>query len=396
MELILRALLCNYFLAGIVSTYTLTDEKNLRTSLLTGYDKELRPGTDRTFPLSVQAAFFLFSINEFDLNTGKLSLTGLFKISWIDERLSWNPVMYNQTNATSFKQNKVWIPNFININPYEDIKGLGSDLISVRVSSTGHCDWFAIQGLEVICDADVTKFPFDSQYCTMKFFIWGYLPHEIDVQFNSSEAFLTLYQENGIWDITDSTSHTQLNFYGYEEIVIGLQLKRRTSYYIVFLMLPKIALTSLLGFVFLLPPESGERVGLSTTVLLSIVLYLTLIQDMLPESSEPSVSLIGYMLVSYVVSGAISVICVIFSLRFQSSCQKPVPGFIMSFVKFCRKREKSLNTVEIFDSKSLEMDENEDSVTWTEVGRLFDKTCFVISLIQLALTSTIFFSLAIS
>ena len=42
----------------------------------------------------------------------------------------------------------------------------------------------------------------------------------------------------------------------------------------------------------------------STTVLLSIIVYLIMIQDLLPESSEPNISALGYVLVTYVVNGS--------------------------------------------------------------------------------------------
>ncbi|XP_061185500.1 neuronal acetylcholine receptor subunit beta-3-like [Saccostrea echinata] len=336
MELFVMGLLYCSILFGMVRAYTLTDEQNLRTSLLTGYDSELRPGTDRAFRLDINTSFYLFSINEFDLNTGKLTLTGFFDTKWFDERLSWNSASHNQTNKTTIPQNRLWLPNFVNINPFEEIKGLGNDLVRVRVSSSGICEWYALQALEVICDADVSNFPFDTQYCTLKFFIWGYEPTEVKVNFMSANVILTLYQENGVWDIVSSTTYTQVNFYGFEEIIVGFHLKRRTAYYVTSLILPITSFSLLMGFVFVLPPESGERLGFSTTVLLSIVLYLTLIEGMLPEASEPNVSIIGHILVSYVVSGAIIVVFVILSFKIQScSRRKPVPRFIVSFFKCC-------------------------------------------------------------
>ncbi|XP_061185502.1 neuronal acetylcholine receptor subunit beta-3-like [Saccostrea echinata] len=397
MKEVIRGFLLFCSLVSTVSAYTLSDEQNLRTSLLTGYDKELRPGIDRAFPLQVNTSYFLFSINEFDMDTGKFTLTGFFLQQWFDERLSWDPANHNQTNSTIILQNKIWLPNLINTNPFEDIRGLGSELISVRVSSTGLCEWYALQVLEVICDPDVSKFPFDTQYCTMKFFIGGYLPYEVNVNFVTSEVFLQLYHENGVWEITASTTHTKLNLYGYEEVVVGLHLKRRTAYYTVSLILPVLAISVLLGFVFILPPESGERLGFSTTVLLSIVLYLTLIQDMLPESSEPNVSIIGYILVSYVMTGAITVIFVIFGFRIQSSCKKPVPRFIASTVKCFRRKRKGVNSAESLETKSVAIDEDDnDGVSWIEVGRFFDKMCFIVSLIQIAISNIIFMSIVYS
>jgi hypothetical protein len=52
--------------------------------------------------------------------------------------------------------------------------------------------------------------------------------------------------------------------------------------------------------VFLLPVESGERIGLSMTILLSYTIFLTLISDAIPASSNPmSITLIVMMHILY-------------------------------------------------------------------------------------------------
>jgi nicotinic acetylcholine receptor alpha-7 len=63
--------------------------------------------------------------------------------------------------------------------------------------------------------------------------------------------------------------------------------------------------------VFLLPPESGERVGYSRTVLLSIVVFLIITSNSLPGTSEPRMPIIFLLLTAYVVIGVLIVISVI-------------------------------------------------------------------------------------
>jgi hypothetical protein len=222
----------------------------------------------------------------------------------------------------------------------------------------------------------------------LKFFLWGYEPFEIHVNFVSSKVGLSLYNENGIWEIAESVTKTKVNLNGYEEIVVGLYLKRRTAYYISSLILPISSIQLLLGFVFLLPVESGERLGFSTTILLSIVVYLTIIQEVLPEASEPNVSIMGYILVSYVVGGTILVVLVIISLRLQNcTCDYPVPQCIARLVTCCRRRKPKEAALEPIDSKSMEFDGDEnEKVTWTEVGLWFDYMCFLVSILQFTIT----------
>ena len=154
----------------------------------------------------------------------------------------------------------------------------------------------------------------------------------------------------------------------------------------------------LMGFVFLLPSDCGERLGFSTTVLLSIVVYLTVIQGMLPEASEPSISVLGYVLVTYIISGAISVILVIISIRIQSTPDtKPVPHLTTWLIIFCRCKNKvNSKSEETLDSKYNTKEtadvEDEMTVTWTEVGKTFDMACFLLSGLQFTVSLIIYLS----
>lgn len=380
-----------YINRGLIFAYTLQDEQTLHSALLTGYNTGLRPGIDRSIPMTLNMTFLLFSIKEFDMSTGEFSVTGVFVLNWIDERLSWNPASYNQTNTTVISQSKLWLPNLINVNPFEDITGLRRDGLSVIVDYTGLCTWFAIETFESVCYTDVTKYPFDTQVCSIKFYVWGYSYKDIDSTFVSSKVLLTLYTENGIWEVHDSATYTQMNIYNDKEIIVELTLERRTSYYIVSLILPLAFITFLTSFVFLLPQDSGERLGFSLTVLLSVVVYLTIIQDILPEASEPHVSILGIFLSIFVVMGSLVVIVVIINLRIQNQhSQKPIPKFINRLILFVRRKDKDM--VEPLGSK-IELDYNEeDSVlTWSEAANDLDLIFFVVSQVVFCILGICYF-----
>ena len=69
-------------------------------------------------------------------------------------------------------------------------------------------------------------------------------------------------------------------------VTISIRMNRRTYYYVMNLILPctLIACTIFLGFI--LPAESGERVGLGITILLSMAVFQELTSEKLPSSSE--------------------------------------------------------------------------------------------------------------
>ena len=69
-------------------------------------------------------------------------------------------------------------------------------------------------------------------------------------------------------------------------MVLSLHLRRRYYFYMVNLVVPcsLIALMVLLSFI--LPPESGERIGLGITVLMAMAIFQELTSNKLPADSN--------------------------------------------------------------------------------------------------------------
>ena len=374
----------------VLHAYTLVDEQNLQTTLLSGYNANLQPGFNRSVPLNISVTFYLFYIKEFLEYNGKFSVNGAFLLGWNDERLQWNSNAFNNLEKTVIPQRKIWIPNIVNINSFEGISAFETELMPIEVFSSGTCSWFPYQSFDVICDADVTKYPFDTQHCTLDFYLWGYEMELMNIQLKRSNVDLSMYNKHGVWEILNTQVNVNAKSRGFPEINVALWLKRRTDYYISSLIIPMFSITLLMGFVFLLPPVSGERVGFITTVSLSYIVFLTIIQDKLPESSEPSLSVIGYILMICMLIGTLSTALVIFGLRIHDMPNdKPVPNFLRKIVLFkCgsftapfnRRSSKIENSqiIEHSDIKSTTFTEAEDEeVDWTDVGNLFDRLCLM-------------------
>ena len=148
----------------------------------------------------------------------------------------------------------------------------------------------------------------------------------MNITFPSSKLTLSSYEENGLWEIEDSTAFST-NLSGTVEVILGLYLRRRPTYYIASLLLPMTFVAVLQSFVLLIPNESGARIGYSVTMLLTSVVFLTLVQENLPESSEPSISILGYLLLGYISLGALLTFVVIFTANLFLQT-KPVPKWL--------------------------------------------------------------------
>ena len=71
-----------------------------------------------------------------------------------------------------------------------------------------------------------------------------------------------------------------------------LKLKRKPRFYLINIVAPCLLMSILDLLVFYLPPNSGEKVSLGITVLLAYSVFLLLIAENVPKTSE-CVPLIG-------------------------------------------------------------------------------------------------------
>ncbi|XP_043210122.1 acetylcholine receptor subunit alpha-type acr-16-like isoform X2 [Amphibalanus amphitrite] len=78
----------------------------------------------------------------------------------------------------------------------------------------------------------------------------------------------------------------------YIDITYSVRIRRRTLYYLHNLVLPGILISTMVLLAFTLPPDSGEKLTLGVTVLLSLTVFLNQVAANMPETSE-AVPLLG-------------------------------------------------------------------------------------------------------
>ncbi|XP_046568075.1 neuronal acetylcholine receptor subunit alpha-6-like [Haliotis rubra] len=101
-------------------------------------------------------------------------------------------------------------------------------------------------------------------------------------------ANLTLNYDPKIRPVLDGSNTTEFMTLGVTQpwIEVTFVLKRRTTFYILNNILPVVFLSFLNTFVFCLPEESGEKMSLCVSILLSYAMFLTLINSYLPANSD--------------------------------------------------------------------------------------------------------------
>ncbi|CAG2219773.1 HTR3 [Mytilus edulis] len=143
-------------------------------------------------------------------------------------------------------------------------------------------------------------------------------------------------------------------------------------------------------FVFLLPPESGERVGYAVTVLLAIAVFLTISSDNLPATSSPRISSISLLLFSDVVISAVIVLMVILSLRYYHRDDNyPVSTFMRGFVNVSRILRCQVCCCMRKKEKCNGKD-NKEKIKWTDVGKEIDIVCGIFIIVVILVVNALY------
>ncbi|XP_066271917.1 neuronal acetylcholine receptor subunit beta-4-like [Branchiostoma lanceolatum] len=233
--------------------------------------------------------------------------------SWTDYRLAWEGEDYDQLTAIRVPAAVVWKPDIVLFNNKDgqfDV-ALHSNVI---VYSSGDCYWLPPAIFQSSCAIDVRQFPFDRQNCSMKFGSWTYTSDEVDVviQDYGKTAILDDFKASGEWNLLDSPSRRVEEgneVYIYYDLII----ERKPLFYIINLIIPCIAISSLSVLVFYLPSDCGEKITLSISVLLAMTVFLLLIADIIPSTSL-QIPLIGkYLMFTmiFVTMTTVSTVCIL-------------------------------------------------------------------------------------
>lgn len=102
---------------------------------------------------------------------------------------------------------------------------------------------------------------------------------------------------------------------GYVDVIFTVRIRRRTLYYFSNLILPCVLIASMAVLGFYFPPESGEKVTLEITILMSLTFFMNVVSDMQPPSSETP--LIGTYFSCIMIMVASSVVCTIMVLNYH-------------------------------------------------------------------------------
>ncbi|GFN80597.1 neuronal acetylcholine receptor subunit alpha-10 [Plakobranchus ocellatus] len=142
---------------------------------------------------------------------------------------------------------------------------------------------------------------------------------KVDVTNRSENVDLSNYVDNGEWELLGTKVIRRVKFYTccpepFVDVTFYIMIRRRVLYYFLNVIIPCMMLSSLSLTGFLLPPESGEKVTLGLTVLLAFSVFMLLVAENMPPTSE-YIPLIGIYLTVIMAMSALSVALSVFVLN---------------------------------------------------------------------------------
>ncbi|EFN71606.1 Acetylcholine receptor subunit alpha-like 1 [Camponotus floridanus] len=244
-------------------------------------------------------------------------------LEWNDYKLKWNPDDYGGVDTLHVPSEHIWLPDIVLYNNAD-----GNYEVTIMTKAilhhTGKVVWKPPAIYKSFCEIDVEYFPFDQQTCFMKFGSWTYDGYTVDLrhllQTEDSNKIdvgidLTDYYISVEWDIIKVPAVRNEAFYicceePYPDIVFNITLRRKTLFYTVNLIIPCVGISFLSVLVFYLPSDSGEKVSLSISILLSLTVFFLLLAEIIPPTSL-TVPLLGKYLLFTMVLVTLSVVVTI-------------------------------------------------------------------------------------
>ncbi|XP_022915313.1 neuronal acetylcholine receptor subunit alpha-7 isoform X10 [Onthophagus taurus] len=309
-------------------------EKRLLNNLLGPYNILERPVANESEPLEVKFGLTLQQIIDVDEKNQILTTNAWLNLEWNDYNLRWNESEYGGVKDLRITPNKLWKPDVLMYNSADE--GFdGTFQTNVVVKHNGSCLYVPPGIFKSTCKIDITWFPFDDQHCDMKFGSWTYDGNQLDLVLNSEDGGdLSDFITNGEWYLIGMPGKKNTIVYQccpepYVDVTFTIQIRRRTLYYFFNLIVPCVLISSMALLGFTLPPDSGEKLTLGVTILLSLTVFLNLVAEKIPTTSD-AVPLIGtyFNCIMFMVASSVVLTVVVLNYHHRTADIHEMPQWI--------------------------------------------------------------------
>ncbi|XP_072013846.1 neuronal acetylcholine receptor subunit alpha-6-like [Amphiura filiformis] len=272
----------------------------LYKKLMNNYNPLIRPVANNSEIIVVHMGVALSQLVDIDEKNQIMITSVWLKQKWKDYKLVWDPKDFEGIEVMQIPIDQLWVPDIVLYNTAE-----GNYAVDVTNSANirfdGTVAWNPPAIFRSSCSIDISYFPFDEQQCRMKFGTWTYDGSLVDLQPLSDKVERENYRENGEWEMVETPVERHTIKYPccaetYIDVTYYFVLHRNPLFYVITLVIPCVLISLMTVLVFYLPSDAQEKITLSISVLLALIVFLLLIPDLIPPTSK-TIPLIGqYML----------------------------------------------------------------------------------------------------
>ncbi|XP_041464938.1 neuronal acetylcholine receptor subunit alpha-9-like isoform X1 [Lytechinus variegatus] len=326
--------------------------KSLVDKLLKGYGRtSVRPVHDHTQPTIVFIRLLLYELVEFNEQYQVITMRSNMKMKWRDEFLQWDPREWDNITSVTLSNHDIWRPDFDLEQNVDRDQIITSDTY-ISVTHTGAVHWMFPMITTTACKIYTAYFPYDHQQCNVTFYPWTLGIKEMRLfALNDDDAQQKAYVRNGVWDLTsfqatNATDTFKCCPHPFDMVVYTLQLRREASFYTMQIVLPSVFLTLLMLVGFWLHPDTGEKISLTVTNLLSMILFQQLVAQHMPPIGEPSSIVVNccFIMIALSVSSVILTIIVLRVYHNDSDQMPPFWGFMLLRIFISRNIAKNMSS----------------------------------------------------
>ncbi|XP_035438750.1 acetylcholine receptor subunit alpha-like isoform X1 [Spodoptera frugiperda] len=308
------------------------DAKRLYDDLLSNYNKLVRPVVNTTDVLRVCIKLKLSQLIDVNLKNQIMTTNLWVEQSWYDYKLRWEPREYGGVHMLHVPSDHIWRPDIVLYNNAD-----GNFEVTLATKATiyhqGLVEWKPPAIYKSSCEIDVEYFPFDEQTCVLKFGSWTYDGFKVDLRHMDEQAGsnvvsvgvdLSEFYMSVEWDILEVPAVRNEKFYTccdepYLDITFNITMRRKTLFYTVNIIIPCMGISFLTVLTFYLPSDSGEKVTLSISILISLHVFFLLVVEIIPPTSLVVPLLGKYLIFAMIlVSISICVTVVVLNVHFRS------------------------------------------------------------------------------
>ena len=315
-------------------------ESQLLKDLLARHNKRVKRYGIHNNTFTVMFDVWIVQIS--DVDEKNQILNGFYYISeqWTDTELAWNRTDFVGIDKLFLQDDMIWTPDIGLVNDIDiNLSTKSAVTTYFHVRYTGEVSHSRVINYRSSCEMSLINYPFDKLNCTLTFTVWKYMYYASQLNLMTASNVLAQHvmYENSEFEILSMEVYREVDSKCCSGPIVYLNyhvvFQRRPFFFLLNMLLPCALVTMVAMFGFCVPPESGERVSLGVTVLLSLTVFLLIVTDEMPPMMD--IPLIGIYYFGVTIMVTLSTSLSVFTLSLYHSAYyraEEVPNWMQTLL----------------------------------------------------------------